>query len=120
MTFLPPWTRSVVHSTRRNTSVRRVRLRAPERLSLNVPQKQVPSNPWYGAIDELLVFDKALTGTEITSPSNRTGGASNTTYFEYGDHGLVKKITPPTGSPTQFYYDARIKLKRLYPQVQMS
>jgi hypothetical protein len=30
---------------------------------------------------------------------------ADTTYFEYGPHGLVTRIAPPTGNPWNFYYE---------------
>jgi hypothetical protein len=34
--------------------------------------------------------------------------AADTTYFEYGPHGLITRIAPPTGNPWNFYYDGQL------------
>ena len=62
-----------------------------------VGSKHDGSDAWYGLINEVLLFDGDV-GTGIAQVSDRTGGPSYTTYFEYGDHGLTTKITPPAGS----------------------
>jgi RHS repeat-associated protein len=33
---------------------------------------------------------------------------ADTTYFEYGPHGLVTRIAPPSGNPWNFYYDGQL------------
>jgi YD repeat-containing protein len=35
------------------------------------------------------------------------------TYFEYGPHGFITKITPPTGNPWNFYYDGQLNRYRI-------